>query len=175
MKTLFLLFGCFTTIAAFTQSVVVNPDGTHSVLIDHGGGTSIAIHPDGTHSVVVNHGAVDVVINPDGTHSVVVHANQATTSHLALAPSSINNERKAEEQLSMLLTASDDELRLKLLRQFRAISRKEYKEMKAIGELQQGWSACIAQLVALYQQKSEGKLSKSEYREQKTILISELL
>lgn len=129
-----LLLGCFVTVTAFTQSVVVNPDGTHSV---------------------------------------VAHANQATTSHLA--PSSINNERTAEEQLSMLLTASDDELRLKLLRQFRAISRKEYKGMKAIGELQQRWSACISQLVASYQQKSEGKLSKSEYREQKTILISELL
>lgn len=173
MRTLFLLIGCFATIAAFAQSVVVNPDGTHSVLIDHGGGTSIAIHPDGTHSVVVNHGAVDIVINADGTHSVVAHANQTTTSHLS--PSSINNERTAEEQLSMLLTASDDALRLKLLRQFRAISRKEYKGMKAIGELQQGWSAGIAQLVVLYQQKSEGKLSKSEYREQKTKLISELL
>ncbi|MGF7138270.1 hypothetical protein [Roseimarinus sediminis] len=64
---------------------------------------------------------------------------------------------------------------MKLLRQFRAISRKEYKGMKAIGELQQGWSECIAQLVALYQQKYEGKMSKSEYREQKTRLISELL
>ncbi|QEC51100.1 hypothetical protein EDD80_101437 [Anseongella ginsenosidimutans] len=42
--------------------VVVNPDGSHSVV--HG---SVIINPNGTHSVI--HGSV--VVNPDGTHSVL--------------------------------------------------------------------------------------------------------
>lgn len=46
--------------------IVVNPDGSHSVV--HG---SVAINPDGTHSVI--HGSV--VINPNGTHSILVGSN----------------------------------------------------------------------------------------------------
>lgn len=52
-----------------SQTVVVNPDGTHSIGIDHGG-HSVVVNPDGTHSVAVNHGNHAVVVNPDGTHSI---------------------------------------------------------------------------------------------------------
>lgn len=65
-----LALGSLTAAHAQT-SVVVNPDGTHSIL-EQTGGSAVLINPNGTHTVVPN---VDsnptVIVNPDGTHSVL--------------------------------------------------------------------------------------------------------
>ncbi len=56
--------------------VIVNPDGTHSTVHSHGSNTAIVVNTDGTHSSLHNHGAVSILVNPDGTHSVVPnHSN----------------------------------------------------------------------------------------------------
>lgn len=55
----------------FAQSVIVNPDGTHSVVIDHGV-HKVIVNPDGTHSVAVNPGSNNILVNPDGTHSQII-------------------------------------------------------------------------------------------------------
>lgn len=66
MKKTFLLAALTATIALVVTSVnaqvIVNPDGTHSVV--HG---NVVVNPDGTHSPI--HG--NVIVNPNGTHSVV--------------------------------------------------------------------------------------------------------
>ena len=66
---------------AIAQSILVNPDGTHSVIHDHGA-TSIVINPNGTHSVVFNNGSTSIMVNPDGTHSTIVrNGNTGTVIH----------------------------------------------------------------------------------------------
>lgn len=62
---------------AVSQAVVVNPDGTHTVVVGHGP-TAIGINSNGTHSTVINHGGTLIVINPNGTHSVGVSNGGAT-------------------------------------------------------------------------------------------------
>ena len=64
-----------------SQTVVVNPDGTHTTVINNGT-TSIAVLPDGTHATTVTTGNIVTIINPDGTHSVgtVQTAVEATKS-----------------------------------------------------------------------------------------------
>lgn len=47
------------------SQVIVNPDGTHSVVTGN-----VIINPDGTHSVLVG----NVIVNPNGSHSVI-HGN----------------------------------------------------------------------------------------------------
>lgn len=78
-----LLLGNLTTVQAQT-SVVVNPDGTHSVL-HQTGSSAVLVNPNGTHTVVPN---VDsnptVIVNPDGTHSVL-HRHGGT--NLLVTPS----------------------------------------------------------------------------------------
>ena len=66
---------------AIAQSILVNPDGTHSVIHDHGA-TSIVINPNGTHSVVFNNGPTSIMVNPDGTHSTILrNGNTGTIIH----------------------------------------------------------------------------------------------
>tara|TARA_R110002020_G_scaffold436722_1_gene646871 strand:+ start:6504 stop:6887 length:384 start_codon:yes stop_codon:yes gene_type:complete len=55
----------------YAQSVIVNPDGTHSVVIDHGV-HKVIVNPDGTHSVAVGLGTSNILINPNGTHSQII-------------------------------------------------------------------------------------------------------
>lgn len=57
-----LWFAC-TQVA--NSQVIVNPDGTHSVVTGN-----IIVNPNGTHSVVVG----NVIVNPNGSHSVI-HGN----------------------------------------------------------------------------------------------------
>lgn len=45
-----------------TGSVIVNPDGSHSVKSGN-----IIVNPNGTHSVI----AGNVIVNPDGSHSIL--------------------------------------------------------------------------------------------------------
>ncbi len=58
----FAAFVLFTAVV-YGQGVVVNADGTHSVVVG-----TIAINPNGTHSVI--HG--NIAVNPDGSHSIVI-------------------------------------------------------------------------------------------------------
>ncbi|HSF88604.1 MAG TPA: hypothetical protein VLA46_04255 [Saprospiraceae bacterium] len=60
---------------AFGQTILVNPDGTHSVILNSGSNTSVMVNPNGTHTVIFDNGNTQTWVNPDGTHSVMVHAN----------------------------------------------------------------------------------------------------
>lgn len=63
-----MMFGLAIGLAASeiaTAQVIVNSDGTHSVV--HG---NIVVNPNGTHSTI--HG--NIVVNPNGSHSVI-HGN----------------------------------------------------------------------------------------------------
>jgi hypothetical protein len=86
-----LFVGCY----AVAQSIVVNPDGTHSIMAHTGnastiinsngghatvinhGSTSIIVNPDGTHSTAFNHGSISIVVSPTGMHSIVFHNDGA--------------------------------------------------------------------------------------------------
>lgn len=71
MKLLVLFFFAMLSSGLHAQSVIVNPDGTHSVVIDHGV-HKIIVNPDGTHSLAVSPGTGNILVNPDGTHSKVI-------------------------------------------------------------------------------------------------------
>lgn len=58
-------FVVFLSVTTTYGQVIVNPDGTHSVV--HG---SVIVNPNGTHSVIHGSGSNAVIVNPDGTHSV---------------------------------------------------------------------------------------------------------
>lgn len=73
ISVLFFFVGCY----AIAQSVIVNPDGTHSVIINNGN-TSTVVNPNGTHSTLFNNGNTSILVNPNGTHSTVI--NKGSTS-----------------------------------------------------------------------------------------------
>jgi hypothetical protein len=85
----------FCAAGAYDQSVIVNPDGTHSVstgsVVVNSDGThsvisgSVIVNPNGTHSIISG----SVIVNPDGTHSPVVGAPLITTP-IADTPSTVN-------------------------------------------------------------------------------------
>lgn len=53
MRRIFLLLLLFVAFEnAKAQTVVVNPDGTHSIVIDNGS-TKTIVNPNGTHSTVI--------------------------------------------------------------------------------------------------------------------------
>jgi hypothetical protein len=60
-KVLLLLASSIVASGSYAQ-IIVNPDGTHSVV--HG---DVIVNPDGTHSV--RHG--NVIVSPNGRHSTV--------------------------------------------------------------------------------------------------------
>ena len=71
----FLLTTILTTTAclANAQSVIVNPDGTHSIAIGgQGGAPTIIVNPNGTHTVVHKSAGHSIAVGPDGKHTVVV-------------------------------------------------------------------------------------------------------
>ena len=74
---------CFSVLSlvigyyAAAQSIVVNPDGTHSIMVTTGNASTI-INSNGSHSTVINNGSTSVIINPDGTHSTAF--NNGNTS-----------------------------------------------------------------------------------------------
>lgn len=55
----------------FAQTVVVNPNGTHSTVINNGS-TSTIVNPDGTHSTLIYNGNISTIVNPNGTHSTII-------------------------------------------------------------------------------------------------------
>ncbi len=77
-KFCFFLISVSMVCSAKAQSIIVRPDGTHSIGINHGTTTTV-INPDGTHSIGINHGNTTTVVNPDGTHSVGVRHGSTKT------------------------------------------------------------------------------------------------
>ncbi len=75
MKNFLLLtVFAFAAFQADAQTVIVNPDGTHSILINNGGMFSTIVNPDGTHSTVINTaGPFTNIINPNGTQTTVIN------------------------------------------------------------------------------------------------------
>jgi len=73
---LLMLFVAFENVKA--QTVIVNPDGTHTIVIDNGP-TKTIVNPDGTHSIVIDNGSTKTIINPNGTHSTVIDNDSTKT------------------------------------------------------------------------------------------------
>ncbi|WP_192350734.1 hypothetical protein [Algoriphagus sp. Y33] len=71
MKVLVLLFFAMLSSGLYAQAVIVNPDGTHSVVLGHGD-SKIIVNPNGTHSVIMGSGTNKIIVNPDGTHSPIM-------------------------------------------------------------------------------------------------------
>lgn len=72
MKRILLCLLCFMSLSAYAQhTVVVNPDGTHSVAIQTGSNITV-VNPDGSHSTGIQTGNSTTIVNPDGTHTTVI-------------------------------------------------------------------------------------------------------
>ena len=79
MRRILLSLLCMLSLSAYAQhTVVVNPDGTHSIAINNGN-TSTIVNPDGTHSTAIKNGNTTTIVNPDGTHSVVLKNGESAT------------------------------------------------------------------------------------------------
>ncbi len=79
MKRILLCLLCLMSLSAYAQhTVVVNPDGTHSVAIQTGSNITV-VNPNGTHSTGIQTGNNITVVNPDGTHSTGILAGSSTT------------------------------------------------------------------------------------------------
>ncbi len=63
------------------QTVVVNPDGTHSIAIQTGSNITV-VNPDGSHSTGIQTGNNITVVNPDGTHTTVIENGSNNTTAL---------------------------------------------------------------------------------------------
>lgn len=81
MKIQLSLFFVAFAVVSYAQTVIVNPDGTHSTMISTpGAATGIIVNPNGTHSTVINTGAnSSLVVNPNGTHSTVTKSGNIST------------------------------------------------------------------------------------------------
>lgn len=67
------------SLSAYAQhTVVVNPDGTHSLVINSGNITTI-VNPDGTHSTGIHSGNSTTIVNPDGINTVVIKNEKSAT------------------------------------------------------------------------------------------------
>jgi hypothetical protein len=60
------------------HTVLVNPDGTHSVAIQTGSNITV-VNPDGSHSTGIQTGNIITVVNPDGTHTTVIENGNDNT------------------------------------------------------------------------------------------------
>ena len=79
MKRILLCLLCFMSLSAYAQhTVIVNPDGTHSVAIQTGSNITV-VNPDGSHSTGIQTGNIITVVNPDGTHSTGLLTGSSTT------------------------------------------------------------------------------------------------
>ena len=79
MKRILLCLLCFMSLSAYAQhTVVVNPDGTHSVAIQTGNNITV-VNPNGTHSTGIQTGNNITIVNPDGTHSTGIQTGSSTT------------------------------------------------------------------------------------------------
>ena len=65
MRRILLSLLCMVCLSAYAQhTVVVNPDGTHSVAINTAGNSATIVHPDGTHTISINTGNSATKVNP---------------------------------------------------------------------------------------------------------------
>ena len=71
MKLLAVLFFAMLSSGLYAQSIIVNPDGTHSVVHEHGD-NQVIVNPNGTHAVIMGSGTSKIMVNPDGTHSLII-------------------------------------------------------------------------------------------------------
>jgi hypothetical protein len=70
---------CGAGVARAQVSIIVNPDGTHSVLHQNGN-TGVVVNPNGTHSVIPNTDTnPTVLVNPNGTHSIIQRTGNTAT------------------------------------------------------------------------------------------------
>ena len=79
MKRIHVFFLCLMSLSAYAQhTVVVNPDGTHSIAIQTGVSSTI-VNPNGAYSTAITSGSTTTIINPDGTHSTGIQTGSITT------------------------------------------------------------------------------------------------
>ena len=79
MKRILPCLLCFMSLSAYAQhTVLVNPDGTHSVAIQTGSNITV-VNPDGTHSTGILTGSSTTIVNPDGTHTTVIENGNDNT------------------------------------------------------------------------------------------------
>ena len=72
MKQLFLILITLLTFENLkAQTIIVNPDGTHSTIIGSGS-TKTIVNPNGTHSTIIDNGSKKTIVNPNGTHSIII-------------------------------------------------------------------------------------------------------
>jgi hypothetical protein len=76
-RLVFSFLWCSIGIAQAQVSVVVNPDGTHSV-VHQNGNTGVIVNPDGTHSTLTQNGNTAIIVNSNGTHSIIPATNTNT-------------------------------------------------------------------------------------------------
>ena len=80
MKRILLCLLCFMSLSAYAQhTVIVNPDGTHSVAIQTGSNITV-VNPDGTHSTGLLTGSSTTIVNPDGTHTTFIETGNDNTT-----------------------------------------------------------------------------------------------
>jgi|GEM_PF-2962455 len=84
------------THSVITGNVVVNPDGTHSVISGN-----LIINPNGTHSVMVG----NMIVNPNGTHSLNTANALATPKEVHSTHSSIKKSVYPTKRKSTLKSA----------------------------------------------------------------------
>ena len=79
MRRVLLSLLCMVSLSAYAQhTVVVNPDGTHSVVVNNGNSSTI-VNPDGSHSTAIHNGNSTTIVNPNGTHSTAIHNGNSST------------------------------------------------------------------------------------------------
>lgn len=78
MKLILTLAMLGLALVSRAQGVVVNPDGTHSHIVNNGS-TSLIVNPNGTHSTAFNNGNTSIIVNPNGTHSTAFHNGNTST------------------------------------------------------------------------------------------------
>jgi len=88
LRFLFIPFLVAMTCTVKGQSVIVNPDGTHTVVIDSGpaGSPKIIVHPNGGHSVVHTAGGHSIAVGPDGRHTVLIGFDQPGSPKIIVHP-----------------------------------------------------------------------------------------
>jgi len=78
MKQILTLIFTLLSYNVFAQSVVVNPDGTNSIIIDNGS-TKTIVNPNGTHSIIIDNGSTKTIVNPNGTYSIIIDNGSTKT------------------------------------------------------------------------------------------------
>ena len=103
---------------SFAQQVIVNADGTHSIVHSTGNGAGVVVNPNGTHSTIHPTGSsTGVIVNANGTHStfhsvgqnlkVIVNAN-GTHSTFYSTENNINSVLNPNSTRSLFQTMDSE-------------------------------------------------------------------